>query len=375
METALLRSIVDATVGIFRAEAASIALLDEASGNLKFVVAAGAQGEPVVGLTIPPTQGLAGYVFSTGESIALSDPSNDPRFGRGVAESTGFMPRSILAVPLEDGDRTVGVLEVIDKLDGPFSMEDIGIASLFARQAATAIRVAARAREIRIVLADVLASDEDDPRRRRGPRAGLRRDAPARRRRPLLGVRRRHRGHAPRLAGRSRPRHRAPAGHRPARRGDQPGSDGTAASRPTMTSKQMPAWSEPFQTDRRGGLEAGRTGHRRRRAARLARRTRRGRDRRDHRFGRRRRPPGGRRQAHPEPAGRPDARGTGRRRRRGGARRRRARHRLRRDHPRPRARGGHHLDPGPQPRQQGQGDSPSRMPSTGWSRTASGSRT
>src|SRR5256885_945177 len=80
-------------VSIFRAEAASIALLDEGSGTLKFVVAAGAQGEPVVGLTIPPTQGLAGYVFSTGESIALSDPSKDPRFGRGVAESTGFMPR------------------------------------------------------------------------------------------------------------------------------------------------------------------------------------------------------------------------------------------------------------------------------------------
>ena len=161
VETTLLRSIVDATVGIFRAEAASIALLDEASGNLKFVVAAGEQGEPVVGLTIAPSQGLAGYVFSTGESIALSDPAKDPRFGRGVAESTGFMPRSILAVPLEDGDRTVGVLEVIDKLGGPFSMEDIGIASLFARQAATAIRVAARAREIRIVLADVLASDEE----------------------------------------------------------------------------------------------------------------------------------------------------------------------------------------------------------------------
>jgi hypothetical protein len=71
------------------------------------------------------------------------------------------MPRSILAVPLEDGDRAVGVLEVIDKLDGPFSMEDIGIASLFARQAATAIKVAARAREIRVVLADVLASDEE----------------------------------------------------------------------------------------------------------------------------------------------------------------------------------------------------------------------
>ena len=156
IETTLLRTIVEATVGIFAAEAASIALFDEAAGVLRWIVAAGAEGQSVVGLTIKPTQGIAGYVFSSGESMAITDPRSDPRFGRDVADQTGYVPRSILAVPLEDDARTLGVLEVIDKRDGAFSMEDIAVASLFARQAATAIRVAGRARELREVLADVL---------------------------------------------------------------------------------------------------------------------------------------------------------------------------------------------------------------------------
>ena len=161
IETTLLRTIVEATVGIFAAEAASIALLDEAAGVLRWVVAAGAEGQSVVGLTIQPTQGIAGYVFSSGESMAITDPRSDPRFGRDVADQTGYVPRSILAVPLEDGARTLGVLEVIDKRDGAFSMDDIAVASLFARQAATAIRVAGRARELREVLADVLRISAD----------------------------------------------------------------------------------------------------------------------------------------------------------------------------------------------------------------------
>ena len=161
VETTLLRTIVDATVGIFGAEAASIALLDAQSGDLRFVVAAGAQGEPIIGTRIAPTHGIAGYVFSSGESIAIAEPSNDPRFGMEVAKRTGYVPRSILAVPLEDGARTLGVLQVFDKRDGAFSLHDIEIASLFARQAATAIKVAARAREVRVVLADVLGVDDD----------------------------------------------------------------------------------------------------------------------------------------------------------------------------------------------------------------------
>ena len=70
---AVLRSIVEATVTLFQAHAASIALYDPASNRLVFRVAAGEQGSGVLGLSIPTDQGIAGYVFSTGQAIAISD--------------------------------------------------------------------------------------------------------------------------------------------------------------------------------------------------------------------------------------------------------------------------------------------------------------
>jgi GAF domain-containing protein len=137
---AVLRSIVDATVTLFDAEAASIALYDAASDRLVFEVASGEQGQGVIGLSIAPDQGIAGYVFRTGQALALSDVARDARFGRAVAEQTAYLPRSIVAVPLVSDDRTIGVLEVLDKRSAAtFSLRDIELAAVFAGQAATAI--------------------------------------------------------------------------------------------------------------------------------------------------------------------------------------------------------------------------------------------
>jgi GAF domain-containing protein len=137
---AVLRSIVDATVTLFDAEAASIALYDAASDRLVFEVASGEQGQGVIGLSIAPDQGIAGYVFRTGQALALSDVARDDRFGRAVAEQTAYLPRSIVAVPLVSDDRTIGVLEVLDKRSAAtFSLRDIELAAVFAGQAATAI--------------------------------------------------------------------------------------------------------------------------------------------------------------------------------------------------------------------------------------------
>jgi GAF domain-containing protein len=139
--TAILRSIVDATVGLFSAEAASIALYDAASDRLVFEVAAGTQGDGVIGLAIDASAGVAGYVFSTGQPIALSDVATDARFGRSAAEQTGYVPRSLVAVPLADDDGVLGVLEVLDKRgDAAFDLRDVELAQLFARQATVAIR-------------------------------------------------------------------------------------------------------------------------------------------------------------------------------------------------------------------------------------------
>ncbi len=161
--TLLLRSIVEATVALFDAEASSIALYDPASGRLVFQVAAGSQGDGVVGLAIGPDQGIAGYVFSTGLPLALSDVANDARFGRSAAEQTGYVPRSVVAVPLLDDEGSIGVLEVLDRRSqAAFDLRDIELAAVFARQAAVAIRASRLERDAASLLASALTAIAGD---------------------------------------------------------------------------------------------------------------------------------------------------------------------------------------------------------------------
>jgi GAF domain-containing protein len=164
-EERLLQSILDMAVLLFRAEAASLALTSRDGMSLEFAVAAGHKGQGVVGRTIGLGEGIAGYVTQTGQPIALASPEDDPRFGRTIAEQTGFVPRSILAVPLLTDERTVGVIEVLDCQDGQFSAADLEIAAAFARQAAIAIDAFRVEREFPLLVARSLASYglEPDP--------------------------------------------------------------------------------------------------------------------------------------------------------------------------------------------------------------------
>lgn len=156
---AVLRSIVEAAVSLFEAEAASLALFDAPRNVLVFRVAAGAQGQGVVGLEIPPDRGLVGYVFSTGQALAISDVARDPRFGRSFAEQTQYVPRSIVAVPLVDDRGTMGVLEVLDKRsEATFSIRDVELAGVFARQASVAIRASRVERDVAGLIGAVLAA-------------------------------------------------------------------------------------------------------------------------------------------------------------------------------------------------------------------------
>lgn len=156
---AVLRSVVEAAVALIHAEAASIALHDAEADRLIFRVAAGEQGQGVVGLSIPSGQGVAGYVFSTGQPLAVGEATSDPRFGREAAERTGYVPRSLLAVPLTDDSGTIGVLEVLDRRDGgPFDLADMEAASVFARQATVAIRATRLERDTAQVIATAIRS-------------------------------------------------------------------------------------------------------------------------------------------------------------------------------------------------------------------------
>ena len=165
---ALLNSIVEAAARIFGAAAASILLVNEGEGVLEFKVAYGASNRDLVGTRIPINQGIAGYVAMSGQPIAISDVAEDARFNRDFAKSTGYVPRSILATPLLVGDRVVGVMEVLDKIEAPsFGMHDMELLGLFARQAALAIDQAQGIQNISetllLSLRRLAASDPNQP--------------------------------------------------------------------------------------------------------------------------------------------------------------------------------------------------------------------
>jgi len=157
VELRLLQSIADATASLFDAEASSIALFETDPDRLEFRVAAGAQGAGAVGLRVKPTEGIAGFVFSSGQALALTDVASDPRFNIKAAKRTGYVPRSIAAVPLLDDQGSVGVLQVLDKRGSPsFSLRDMELLAIFARQATTAIAATRVHRDTGRLLADVL---------------------------------------------------------------------------------------------------------------------------------------------------------------------------------------------------------------------------
>jgi len=132
-ELTLLRSVSDAAVVLFGAEACSIAVYDAAENMLEYRVASGPHGTEVVGVRVSPSQGIAGYVFSTGQPLAITDVASDPRFDRSTAEHTGYVPRSIAAVPLIDDETALGVLQVLDKRSTPtFSLRDMELLAVFA---------------------------------------------------------------------------------------------------------------------------------------------------------------------------------------------------------------------------------------------------
>jgi GAF domain-containing protein len=158
----LLRSITAAAKDLFGAAACSLALLDDAQEELTFYVASGAGADDVVGMRVPVGQGIAGWVVTSGQPIEIADVTRDPRFARDVAESTGYVPRAILAMPLETDRAMLGVIEVLDRrTEGGSGARDMELLALFARQAALAIENSRVFSNLGRALFEAVGSDVD----------------------------------------------------------------------------------------------------------------------------------------------------------------------------------------------------------------------
>jgi GAF domain-containing protein len=150
---ALLQATVETARGIFHAKASSVFLLDEATDELVFEAVAGEGAGTLVGKRFPSSTGVAGWVLVTRQPLVVDDLTKDTRFSREAAESTGYVPRGIMAVPLLTEDATLGVLSVLDRsVDVPFTLAEMDLLGLFANQAAIALDLLRRARRAQAAL-------------------------------------------------------------------------------------------------------------------------------------------------------------------------------------------------------------------------------
>lgn len=136
----LLNAIMDSATRLLGAETSSLMQLDETTDELTFAVATGESGESVKELRVPANQGIAGWVLQHDEPVIVGDVTSDPRFYGVLDQQSGFITRSMLAVPLKIRDRMIGVVEVINKANGAaFSDRDQDVAVALAALAAVAI--------------------------------------------------------------------------------------------------------------------------------------------------------------------------------------------------------------------------------------------
>ena len=151
----LLQATVEVARGLFSARASSVFLYDEETDELVFEAVAGEGSETLIGQRIPSSTGIAGWVLVTRQPLVLEDVTQDPRFAHDVAETTGFVPQGLMAVPLLHEEDAVGVLEVLDRPEqARFSLEEMELLGLFANQAAISLDLLGRARRAKAVLED-----------------------------------------------------------------------------------------------------------------------------------------------------------------------------------------------------------------------------
>ena len=144
-----LTLIMERVNSIFEVEAGSLLLVDEETKELVFQIALGEKAEQVKPFRLKMGQGFAGLVAETGESLLIPDASQDPRHYRAVDVSTDFVTKSVLCVPMIVRGNLIGVIEIMNRMEGVFTKDDQNLLTSIAVYAAAAIENARLFREAR----------------------------------------------------------------------------------------------------------------------------------------------------------------------------------------------------------------------------------
>lgn len=130
----VLKIVLEQISNLLDAEAGSIFLLNEKTNELHLKYATNLSDEERENIIVPLGKGLAGYVAETGKILNITDVKKDERFFAHIDSLTGFKTRNILTAPLKSADKTIGVLQALNKQNqSHFTYEDEILLLEFAR--------------------------------------------------------------------------------------------------------------------------------------------------------------------------------------------------------------------------------------------------
>jgi signal transduction histidine kinase len=136
----LLRKIVFAAKEVIGTEVASILLMDEATGKLRFAMSTNIKPHAMEEITVPLEGSIAGWIFTHGEPRVISDAASDPNWNQRVDKEIEFITRNILGVPMRTHKSVIGVVQAVNKNNNAhFTDDDIITLRTLASQAAMAI--------------------------------------------------------------------------------------------------------------------------------------------------------------------------------------------------------------------------------------------
>ena len=135
---------------IMNAEASSIFEIDEEKGELFFRLARGEKCKKVKEIRLNLGEGIAGWVALHNQPVIIKDAKKDERFSKRADTKSKFVTESIICVPLKIKEKTIGVLQVLNRKDGvSFTGDDLSLLTHLAEIIAIALENARLYREIK----------------------------------------------------------------------------------------------------------------------------------------------------------------------------------------------------------------------------------
>ena len=132
--------ILESAMCLVECESSSILLLNREGSALHFAVALGPKGAEAKDVPVD-TNSIAGWVIANNQSVIVDDVPADTRFNRGVQDKTNYITKNMIATPIRIGNDCIGVIELINKVDGKkFTEDDVSILELVGIQAGNAYR-------------------------------------------------------------------------------------------------------------------------------------------------------------------------------------------------------------------------------------------